>query len=202
MTTRAFPVIHASRLLVAVFFACHAPVSWAAQAPTNPAKTEQIIFNDYEPATFEMLVTKSDPIILGTVKAERTFLLGDQILTHYEVIVDRVIKSTRVPGPATGGVLEVRRSGGTMTVERRSVVVRENAFPPFTKGDRYLLFLTPGDAGAYYQVSWGPQGAFTLINGMVRQMSEGVSPPWNRRSGDVTLDAFLQEIQKAAAVQR
>ena len=202
MTTRAFLVIHASRLLVAVLVACHAAVSWAAQAPTNPAKTEQIIFNDYEPATFEMLVTKSDPIILGTVKAERTFLLGDQILTHYEVIVDRVIKSTRTPSPATGSVLEVRRSGGTMTIERRSVVARESQFPPFTIGDRYLLFLTPGDAGVYYQVSWGPQGAFTLVNGMLRQMSEGVSPPWNRKSGDVTLDAFLQEIQKAAAVQR
>jgi hypothetical protein len=201
MTTRLL-TIRASRLLVAVLVACQAPVSWAAQAPPSPAKTEQIIFNDYETATFETLVTKSDPIILGTVKAERTFLLGDRILTHYEVIVDRVIKSTRTPGPATGGVLEVRRSGGTMTVERRSVVARESQFPPFIKGDRYLLFLTPGDAGAYYQVSWGPQGAFTLTNGMVRQMSEGVAPPWNRKRGDVTLDAFLQDIQKAAASQR
>lgn len=192
----------ASRLLVAVLVACHAPVSGAAQVPTSPAKTEQIIFNDYEPATFEMLVTKSDPIILGTVKAGRTFLLNDLILTHYDVTVDRVIKSTRTPRPVTGGVLEVRRSGGTMTVERRHVVARESQFPPFTIGSRYLLFLTPGDAGGYYWVSWGPQGAFTLINGIVHQMSEGFSASWNQERGDMTLDAFLQEIQKVAAMQR
>jgi hypothetical protein len=150
------------------------------------------IMNAYEPATFEMLVQRADTVVVATILKGRTFLAGEQIVTHYDARVDQVIRRTP-PGLIRGDVLMVRRVGGAMTMEGHSIVGHENDFPQFTIGDTYVLFLKRVENREFYWVAYGPQGAFHVDADSVRQVSE-VFGSWNRERGKVSLRDFIAEV--------
>jgi hypothetical protein len=64
-----------------------------------------------------------------------------------------------------------------------------------------VLFLARGAGGEFHVVSYGPQGAFALANGIVRQLSEEFHL-WPPERGPVTFDQFLQEIQRVPFTPR
>jgi len=151
------------------------------------------IMGAYEPATFDMLVKEADTVVIGRPMRGRTFLAGEQIVTHYDVRVDQVIRRTQPPGIARGDVLVVRRVGGAMVLEGHNVVGHENDFPQFTIDDTYVLFLQRVESREYYWVAYGPQGAFHVDADSVRQVSE-VFGSWNRERGRVSLRDLIAEV--------
>ena len=150
------------------------------------------IMGAYEPATFEMLVKEADTVVVATVLKGRTFLLEEQIVTHYDVRVDQVIRRTP-PGLTRGDILVVRRVGGAMILEGHSVVGHENDFPQFTINDTYVLFLQRVENREYHWVAYGPQGAFHVDADSVRQVSN-VFGSWNRERGKLSLRDFIAEV--------
>ena len=70
---------------------------------------------EYEPATFEMLVSEADTVVVGKVIRGRTFLQGGRLATHYDVGVEQVIRR-KPPGLTRGNVLIVHGRGGSMTL--------------------------------------------------------------------------------------
>lgn len=175
-------------------------------AGQNPGLTSQarehdvnvIITSEYEPATLDMIVGKSDTIVIGTIGAARTYIVNDeQIFTDYDVTVEQVIRRAP-PGLVQGDRLVVHRLGGVMSLEGHHVVAEEDEFPRFEFQARYVLFLQRVADQPSYWVSYGPEGAFRIADDSVRQVWDG---PWNREHEAVPLASFVGEVQRLAHVQ-
>lgn len=178
-------------LISSPFVVFAAPQESALQKLAKQQDVTLSIMGSYEPATFETVVKEADTVIIGKPIRGRTFFAGEQIATHYDFVVDRVIRR-KPPGLVRGDVLVVRRLGGAMTFEGHNVVGHESDFPQFTINDTYVLFLQRVENREYYWVAYGPQGAFHVEDDSVRQVSK-VFGSWNRERGKVSLSNFIAE---------
>lgn len=182
----------------------------AQQTLRDRAKVEdqsQIWTGGYEPVTLEMLVERADTIVVGHIQLGRPALLADNdsVVTYYHVEIDSVIRRTKPPGLVKGEVLQVRRHGGTMELEGHVLRATEMGFAQFAASESYLFFLaqrknsrTTKDLD-YYEVSYGPQGAFRLdtSTNTVRPMQDQFER-WPKDK-PIALATVIGEVQRIAA---
>ena len=88
-----------------------------------------------------------------------------------------------------GQAIMVRRNSGTVVIDGRAAMSQENDFPLFDRNDHYILFLAKARDENLYFVVGGPQGAFSLRDG-VKQLSLELGD-WSNRHGAVARAAFL-----------
>lgn len=183
----------------------------AQQTLRDRAKVEdqnQIWTSGYEPGTLEMLVQQSDTIVVGHIQFGRPALLPDDngVVTHYYVEIDRVVRRTKSPGLVRGEVLQVRRRGGTMELEGHIVRAIEMGFDQFAALESYLFFLAQRKNSRtdkdreYYEVSYGPQGAFRLdtSTNTVRPMQD-LFGRWPKDK-PIPLATVIDEVRRIASL--
>lgn len=123
---------------------------------------EIVLTLNYPPTDLDDLTAKADLIVEATTGLCQSYFTKDEahVYTGCNMTVRNVLKGSITEG----GGLVVRRNGGALMVDGASVVVRESHFPPFAKGERYVLFLVSVDGS--YIVLYGAEGAFkSLGNG-------------------------------------
>jgi hypothetical protein len=183
--------------LVSVLFATFAAAPATAQSqPTilqqlqRDGSFESIVVTPYEPFRLAALVPRADVIIEASVSTDSATFSedGTDIYTDYTFIVRSVFKNMTNPDLTVSAPVCVRRNGGTMVVNGRAAVVRDNDFPLFERGQRYVLLLRRSRDGKFFSVLGGAQGAFALAD-EVRPLSLSSSEP------AVAAAAFLGELR-------
>ena len=155
--------------------------------------SEEIVVADYPPLSLAAMTSAAGAVLHVTIRSGDTFLSRDgmAIETDYRATVIDVVKE--VNGVAAGDVITVRRTGGTLSLEGRSVVSSEQDFPAFVAGGGYVLFLKT-DGGQPFEMLAGPQSAFRVHEGGVAAMG-----PSTRTPATVLLPLFLHEVRGLAA---
>jgi hypothetical protein len=158
---------------------------------------ERLIIREFSPVDLSTLVAQSALIGRVLITDATSFLAdgGRTISTDYSGLVLSVEKGD--PN-LLGKSVVVRRPGGRVVVDGVAITGTEPDFPPFERGDEFVLFLKP-DTNAYFSVVVGGQGAFKVESGSVRQVSRDFGT-WNSERGNLNLTQFLSEI--AATVTR
>ena len=158
---------------------------------------EQVVLNEYEPATMTDLVGKADLVVRVLVTGERARLAkGDTtIVTDYDAQVLDTLRLRAGNAPAT---LVVTKPGGTAKVEGYLVTATERDFPPFALGEEYILFLAKASESGRFDVLYGGQGAFRLSGGQVMQMARRAA--WQKsvsQGRPVAIERLVSEIRRA-----
>ena len=156
---------------------------------------ERVLVSPYEPLQLADLVGQADLIVEASTPGGRSFLTpsGRDIYTDYAFQVHNVMKNTRSPELRVGQAIMVRRNSGTVVIDGRAAMSQENDFPLFDRNDHYILFLAKARDENLYFVVGGPQGAFSLRDG-VKQLSLELGD-WSNRHGAVARAAFLDEVR-------
>jgi hypothetical protein len=157
--------------------------------------SEEIVVADYPSMPLSALTSAAGAVVHVAVRSSDTFLSSDgmAILTDYRVSVVDVLKDGESRLDA-GDVVTIRRIGGVLKVDGRTVFSSENQFPTFATGGEYLLFLKT-DAGQPFEMLAGPQSAFRVNDGSVAQMGES-----SKRSS-VLMPAFIHEVRELLSAQ-
>jgi hypothetical protein len=164
---------------------------------TRFGPVERHIMTEYDPVTLDQVAARAETILVGTVASGRTFVSpdGKQLFTDYDITVELSVKQTVGRGISRGDTLVVRRVGGVTQIDGVNVVAIENDFPQFKPGERYVLFVRSVPGSSYYTMVHGPEGAFLVSDGSVRQVSEEFGS-WNKDRGVQTpLTPFVDEIR-------
>jgi len=156
---------------------------------------ERVVVAPYEPLQLADLVGQSELIVEASTPGGRSFLTpsGRDIYTDYAFQVHTVLKNTRSPELRIGHAITVRRNSGLVVIDGRAAVSQENDFPLFERNEHYILFLARARDENLYFVLGGPQGAFSLRDG-VRQTSIDLGD-WSNKHGVLARAAFFDEVR-------
>ncbi len=186
-------LVAASVLLLVGGLSARVPASRAGQSPD---RSITLHVNEYPEVRLAEIASRADAVVVGRIDGARGFEVANsiQVMTDYRVVVEAVVKNAKVDSLAPGTVVTVRRVGGVIEKgDGRRVVVRENDFPAFVAGDRYVLFLARLTEPGVFNLEFGPQGAFRVgADGGVEQ----VSGLWKleHRGSRVVLEALVDEV--------
>ena len=123
------------------------------------------------------------------ITGAKSFILGDRISTDY---TGQVLTLAKGDQSLQGKTITIRRPGGAVSLEGGTATARDPDFSPFDVGEEYVLFLNY-DGDDRFIVPFGAQGAFTVDQGKVTQVSRDTGT-WNRDRGEVPLVQFLGEV--------
>jgi hypothetical protein len=128
---------------------------------------------EFSPADLSDLVRTSDAVVRIVAGTGRSRITTDElsIETDYSVTVLDSYGSGN-GAPAQGSRIVVTKTGGSLTVEGRTVRAFEPDFPEFVEGVEYVLFLVRDARNNTFVVSHGGQGAFRLVTGECEQVSK------------------------------
>jgi hypothetical protein len=138
--------------------------------------SEQIIVSEDLQLTPSALLSESDLVVRGVVRARNDRLSGDgqSVLTDYSIeVIDAV-------HPLNGwlrvqDVITVQRPGGVVNISGRTFVSRENEFPAFTFSEEYFLFLR--QSASVFRIVGGTQGAYRVSHGSVQMFTGRPTDP-------------------------
>jgi hypothetical protein len=154
---------------------------------------ELLVLNEYSPVNLETLA-KEVPVIAHVLITEaKSFVDGERVWTDYSAQILAVTKGEQA---LQGKILTVRRPGGLVLVDEKTVNSRDPDFPAFDLQEEYVLFLKP-TSEEHFVIPFGAQGAFRIQQGRVAQVSRDTGT-WNKERGSVGLGAFLNEIDQVA----
>jgi hypothetical protein len=147
-----------------------------SSAQERPVR-EYPVFTNYAPppTTLGGLAKEADAVVVTEVRrlssreehtpgASRT-----SVLTDYSLNIVEVIKPHPQVPPA-GSPITISRAGGDVIEAdhvRRSVEVD---FPRFKPGERYLLFLRLNPASYRFEILYGPNGSYRIVNGKMQPL--------------------------------
>jgi hypothetical protein len=202
-------------LLMTMLCGCNSEVQLPAPAPkeiggVTPSRdrTSEVRPN-YPSPEFPELVAESDTIIVGTighgvaVPSDQPAAVPVWLSTDYHVAVQRVVRQGAVHAFASGDTAIVRRLGGATTREGAKITLTEVGFPPFNAGETYVLFLASLPNKTYLTLRYGPQNAFLITSeNNVEQVAPRHFGRWNPERRVVSLEAFLDEVQRILATSR
>ena len=156
---------------------------------------ERVIISSYEPLQLADLVGRADVIVEASTRGGKLFLsaTGSDIFTDYLFEVHTVIKNSENPQLRVGNAVLVRRDSGTIVIDGRTAVAYENDFPLFNRDEHYILFLAKPRGESSYSVLGGPQGAFSLRDGVKQTALE--LGDWSNKHGLMARAAFLDELR-------
>lgn len=196
----------AMRLSILVSLVCALSASLSGQQKlvdrlrNTPESTELIISGNYPAIDLRGLVDAADVIGRTVVLAAESRLTPNEsgIETVYTVQMVDTYFATRALRHQT---IKVRRDGGVVNLDGRSVNSYETDFPPFEIGREYILFLGFDQTRGDYVVPYGSQGAFQNVDGLADQVSLS-STPIREERGKVPLASFETEIRQLATTRR
>jgi hypothetical protein len=147
----------------------------------------------YEPVQLADLAGRADLVVEASTTGGQSVLKQDEtdIYTDYTFTISALIKNRRRIGLHVGDAITVRRVGGSVQIDGRTVQSIENGFPVFNAGERYILFLVQTPRPDAYAVMGGPQGVFGGAE-TISQLSADDDRPDAR---DVPRAAFLNEVR-------
>lgn len=124
---------------------------------------ERVIVSADDPMPLAQLASRAKLVVEASVTASQSYLdePGLDVFTDYTMVIHSVIKARERSPVQTGDSITVRRRHGAVVVDGRKAEVRENGFPPFESGARYILFLTREPRDYVYRVLGGSEGAFS-----------------------------------------
>lgn len=196
-------LIRTASVMFLAVSALHGAAQQTLREQARLGPVERHIMTGYEPVTLAQIASQSETIVVGTVEGGRTFVSpdGKQLFTDYDITVDLALKRTVGRELVRGDALVVRRAGGVTQIDGVSVVAIENDFPQFKPGERYVLFVRSVPSESHYVMVHGPEGAFVVSDGRVRQVSEEFGS-WNRERGTRTaLASFVDEVRAMLRAQ-
>jgi hypothetical protein len=170
------------------------PAQTIPEAVREHGDIEKLIVRHYATVGMRELVTGSSLIVHGQVARADGELSGDErrILTSYRVRILRILAQAEDFLDLDGTVV-LQRPVGTIEVEGRIATTRELGFPHFAPGEQYVFFLQRDPDGPAYLLPHGPQSAFVVRDGAVRQVS--LTPEaWAKRHGRMSLDQLAREV--------
>lgn len=196
---KRFPVA-----LLTVLAAAIATVAVRAQQPDTTTirqqlresqSFERVIVTSYEPMQLADLVGGADLIVEASTMGGRAMLNATEtdLYTDYPFDLHAIIKNSGRPDARVGDTVVVRRDCGMLVLDGRIAVSQENDFPLFDRDESYILFLVKARDGNAYRVFGGPQGAFSLREG-VKQLSIELGD-WTNKHGSVARAVFLDELR-------
>lgn len=127
---------------------------------------EEIVLVSYPAVSLAEVAAASELIVEVAITTERSFLSQD----GEEVWTDHVARIAQALDPrhyTRERMIVIRRRGGVVDIDGRRIRSLENGFPPFSVGERYVLFLRKGQHHDGYDVVFGSAGAFEVTNGTV-----------------------------------
>lgn len=153
------------------------PAIAGAQTPTirdrvlTEGVSEEVILVDYPALPLRTLTSSAGVIVHVSIRSRDTFVSNDAILTDYRATVVDVVKADPAARLTAGDVITIRRAGGELQIDGRTVFSNESGFPPFARGGEYVLFLKTG-TGQPYEMLAGAQSAFRVDRGTVAPVAE------------------------------
>jgi hypothetical protein len=166
-----------------------------AQQLRETGSFERVIVSSYEPLQLADLAGRAELIVEASTPGGRSYLAasGNDIYTDYIFDVQTIVKNVQDPDLRVGRQILVRRNSGTVVIDGLRAIAQENDFPLFDRDEHYILFLTKPRGENAYAVFGGPQGAFSLGEG-VKQMALELGD-WSNKHGVVARAAFLDELR-------
>jgi hypothetical protein len=189
-------VSHLKRLAIALPLVLATPPVMAQEQPTiterlqRDGSFENVVVTPYQPLRLANLVAQADLVIDASALVGKPFMTQDalDVYTDFTFRLNSMIKNMANPELTPGSVVAVRRASGTMIISGKAAITVENEFPPFERGQRYLLLLRRSREGNFFSVVGGAQGAFALAED-AKPLSVWTSDPPMRTA------AFLDEVR-------
>jgi hypothetical protein len=121
---------------------------------------------EYAPTTLPELATRAESIIEGRIGAcLSSRLTADERSVH----TDCTVQVVRVFKGAAVQTMTLRRPGGVISLEGRTVHVASNGSPDLNANETYIVFLQYDSASRTYSILFGPQGTLRVENDTVVQ---------------------------------
>jgi hypothetical protein len=155
--------------------------------------SEEIVLADYPALTLRGLTSSAEAVVHVVIRNGDTLLTGDgaSIVTDYRAAVVDVLKDASDARVSAGDVITIRRLGGAMYLEGRTVLSTESGFAPFASGGEYILFLKSG-SGQPFEILAGPQSAFHVRDGAAVRMT---APGSLSGSSAVLMPVFVRDVR-------
>lgn len=153
--------------------------------------SEEVILVEYPALPLRTLTSSAGAIVHVSIRSRDTFLSSDgaAIVTDYRATVVDVVKGDPSARVSAGDVITIRRAGGELQVEGRTVFSNESGFPPFARGGEYVLFLKTG-GGQPYEMLAGAQSAFRVDRGAVTPVTDA-----GNSAAAVLMPLFLHDVR-------
>jgi hypothetical protein len=187
-------LVPAASALILTAGAIAPPTQTIPEAVREHGDIEKLIVRQYAPVGMRELVTGSSLIVHGLVTGADGELSEDQrrIVTSYRVKVLQILARAE-DFLNLDGTLVLQRAVGTIELEGRIATTRELGFPHFLPGEQYVFFLQRDPDGPAWLLPHGPQGAFVVQDGAVRQVS--LTPEaWAKRHGTMSVDQLARDV--------
>jgi hypothetical protein len=176
-------------------------VELARRTSPNPVLIERM--RELVPVPIELIISRADLIVHGTVTPLRTYLSDDQreVFTEYQVtpartLFQRSVPQARAPGAAAPVVLTIW--GGRTVLEGVEVVLKDRDAPVFEAASEYVLFMTENEArpGAFRLVT-DVAGVLGVVDGRVQMLSkDNAYGPSLRALQGLTVDQLDVEVRQ------
>jgi hypothetical protein len=155
--------------------------------------SEEIVIGDYPALTLRSLTSSAEAVVRVVIRNSDTLLTSDgtAIVTDYRAAVVDVLKDRSDAHVSVGDVITIRRLGGMLTLEGRTIVSTEIGFASFASGGEYILFLKSG-SGQPFEILAGPQSAFLVREGAAMPMT---APGPLKGSSAVLTPVFVRDVR-------
>lgn len=155
--------------------------------------SEEVVIAEYPAMSVRTLTAAAGAVVHISVRNSDTFLSsdGNSVVTDYRVAIIDVIKDSAAR-LTPGDIVTVRRLGGTLDIEGRTVLSNEAGFAPFSSGAEYVLFLKT-DSGQPFEMFAGPQSAYRVHEGTATSLTQT-----EKRPRLVPMESFLGEIREVS----
>ena len=150
---------------------------------------------EYAPTTLPELATRAESIIEGRIGACLSSLTADERSVH----TDCTVQVVRVFKGAAVQTMTLRRPGGVISLEGRTVHVASNGSPDLNANETYIVFLQYDSASRTYSILFGPQGTLRVENDTVVQ--EPDSGP-DEQVAAMNIDEFRKTVLDLIAQRR
>ncbi len=169
------------------------------EAVRQHGRVEHEIIYEYPPAEVKDIAAKSEVIARVLILKHASRLTPDQqsVDTDYTAQVLEIVHSRR-RDIQEGMVIHVQKPGGEILIDGNPVRSQEADFPPLDADTEYVAFLRYSPTSKAYIFHFGAQGAFTVKDGNVSQVSTKFGK-WNEKRGQVAVGAFIAEIAQDLA---
>ena len=150
---------------------------------------------EYAPTTLPELATRADSIIEGPIGACLSSLTADERSVH----TDCTVQVVRVFKGAAVQTMTLRRPGGVISLEGRTVQVASNGSSDLNANETYIVFLQYDSTSRTYSILFGPQGTLRVENDTVVQ--EPDSGP-DEQVAAMNIDEFRKTVLDLIAQRR
>jgi hypothetical protein len=152
--------------------------------------SEELVIADYPALPLHELTSAAGTVVHVTIRRSHAFLSSDgaSMLTDYKAVVMDVVKSPSTARLNVGDEITIRRTGGVMNIEGRTVYSNEAGFPQFAAPAEYVLFLRT-QPGQPFELVTGPYSAFRVQNDAI------VFGDQNPPAASIPVPLFVREVK-------